>query len=133
MKPARASAWSLSVFLHAIALLVVGAFWIVSVPEEEIVVTVASLRRPEPRPWFSEREAQEHLPIVPRVFQDDPEIVNDASEVVVNSVPTEIDGAIHAGDSPTAASDPLRGSSISGAIGLAGGAGTRGAYASRFG
>src|SRR5688572_1524950 len=91
--------FTISVGLHGVLALFLALFWVV--PEADVAV---ALRYPTPRParlrpGEMEPSADDHPPIVPKIFQPDPVIINDAEEVVVNSIPTNLHEAKHTGES----------------------------------
>ena len=131
----KTSTWSFSLGLHVLSLLGFAFFWVVRAEEEVTVLRTSACSKVTECPLFPQREAEEHPPIVPKDFQPDPEIINDAREVIVNTIPTEIDSARESGESPyQAAPNPFRAPAMSGTIGAGGGGGGRfGAYAARFG
>lgn len=131
----KTSTWSLSVGLHGLSLLGFAFFWVVKADEEVLGcprLQYRTDRMQEPR--FPDREAEVHPPFEPKEFQPDPEIVNVAREVVVNTIPDEIDSLRASGqqlDFVTA--EPFKGKAVSAVVGTSGGGGRYGAYAGRFG
>jgi hypothetical protein len=122
---------ALSIGLHAVLGLILALGWVLPAPEETAV-----LRYPRPRrivmpcPRELETRADDHLPIVPKVFQLDARIINDADEVVENTTPENFRGTDYEGDSLDFVSyQPFRGKALGVNIGL--GHGASGRYGER--
>ena len=131
----KTSTWSLSVGIHALWLLGFAFFWVVRAEEETLGCPRFQARHEQDNaPQFPDREAELHPPFEPKVFQPDPVIVNVAREVVVNTIPDEIDSLRASGqDIDFVTAEPFKGKAVSAVVGASGGGGRFGAYAGRFG
>jgi len=135
--PVRKTPWlTLSLGLHTGLALLLGCFWIIQASGEDTVCILKPRCRTGPVPqMFALPKADDHPPIVPKVFQADPTIINDADEVVVNSTPTNLNASSVSGDSHDLVStEPFRRKVTYGMIGLSGGGGGRyGGFRACFG
>lgn len=135
--PLRKTRWlTLSLGLHGGLALLLGFFWVVQAAGEETACIIKPRCRTRPPPEMcAMSRADDHPPIVPKVFQVDPTIINDADEVVVNSTPTNINASNVSGDSFDFVSDePFRGKGTYTVVGPSGGGGGRfGGFRACFG
>ena len=124
----KTPAWLVSLGIHAGFALLFGTFWVVRKTQEEKVVVV---RPPTPRAVLEPiqvplQRADNHPPIVPKEFQPDPVIVNDAFRVVENTFPENKQYHDAPGESLAFMSDrPLNAILVTDSIGGAGGTGGR--------
>ena len=130
----KTPAWLVSIGIHAGLLLLLGAFWVVQQLEEEkvVIVSTASIRPEVVFPPHIETRADVHDPIVPKVFQPDPVIINDAFRVVENTIPENKQGPRYQGGSPDRVSDrSFMSNCVTDVTGAGGGAGGRYGFPSR--
>ena len=114
----KANWWTFSIAMHALVVLVLVTLVVFSRSADPTTIVRISPQqeRASIPDWEPDRQAEKHPEFVPEKFQEDPEIVNVADRVVVNSMPTNEDFDQTSGD--FGASDkPLQGPQFSEAIG----------------
>ena len=127
-------AWLVSIGIHAGFLLLAGAFWVVQQLEEvkTVVISSGAVRPDMIFPLDLDAREDVHEPIVPKEFQPDAVIINDAFRVVENTIPKNEQTPRVEGDSLEFVSDrPFRGQTTYDVSSGAGGGGGRYGFPSR--